>query len=539
MILRPYQQQLVDEVRQAWQQYQDVIAVMATGAGKTVCISDIVANHDGPSRIIAHRQELVSQISLALARNNVKHSLIVPVNVVRAIVKLHMHEVGASFYRPNSQCAVAGVDTLVSLGGDPQAHKVTLWVTDEAHHCQLNPLNKWGKAVQLYPNAKGLGFTATPMRSDGNGLGRHNNGPFDVMVQGPSMRWLIDNGYLTDYKIYVPPNDVDLSNATISSTTGDYTKPSVKKALRKSHIVGDIVQHYLHIAPGKLGVTFCSDVEMSNTVAEAYRQAGIPALSLSAKTPDAERWDALRRFRNREILQLVNCALFDEGFDLPAIEVVSMARPTASYGLYVQTFGRGLRLMEGKQQAIIIDHVGNVLRHGLPDAHQDWTLDAKERRGRNTVDDAIPLRSCMECFGVYERIHAACPYCGHVYQPAGRGSPEQVDGSLIELDPTTLAQMRGEIERIDGSPTIPYGASPVVAASVKKRHTERQEAQATLRQIIAQWGGWWKHEGMTVDQTQRLFFFKFGIDVMTAQTLGKSDADKLRERICNDLSTMG
>lgn len=531
--LRDYQRDLVDRIHGEWERgARNTLLVLPTGGGKTVVISEIIRTTPVPSRIIAHRQELVSQISLALARNSIRHSLIAPTSVIRSICKLHMSEIGAMYYHPHATCAVAGVDTLVRRG-DPAAASVGLWVTDEAHHLAPRD-NKWGEAVGLYPNARGLGVTATPCRADGRGLGCHADGVMDSMVIGPDMRELIDRGYLTDYKIYVPPSDVDLSGVSVSESTGDYSKPKLSKAMRKSHIVGDVVEHYLRIAPGRLGVTFTTDVEMAHTIADAYNAAGVPAVALSGKTPDSERWEALRRFRRREIMQLVNCALFDEGFDLPAIEVVSMARPTASYGLYVQTFGRGLRIMEGKDQAIIIDHVGNVIKHGLPDARTSWTLDAREKRGRNTPNDTIPLRSCMQCFGVYERVLAACPYCGHVHQPSGRSTPEQVDGSLVELDPAVLAAMRGEVERIDQPAKIPYGATRVVTASIKKRHAERQEAQQELRATIAQWGGWQQHHGRSIDEAQRLFFFRFGVDVLSAQALGTREARELNDRVRAD-----
>ena len=165
-----------------------------------------------------------------------------------------------------------------------------------------------------------------------------------------------------------------------------------------------MVDHYLRIAKGKLGVTFAVDVEAAGDIATAFKKAGVPAEIVTAKTPDTLRASILRRFRNRELLQLVNVDLFGEGFDLPAIEVVSMARPTQSFSLFAQQFGRALRPMDGKEHAIIIDHVGNVHRHGLPDAPRDWSLDRRERRSSKNVDIVIPTRTCPECAGAYERI---------------------------------------------------------------------------------------------------------------------------------------
>ena len=159
----------------------------------------------------------------------------------------------------------------------------------------------------------------------------------------------------------------------------------------------------------------------------------------------------MNRFRNREILQLVNVDLLGEGVDVPAIEVVSMARPTQSYGLYSQQFGRALRPMEGKTHAIIIDDVNNVLRHGLPDAPRTWSLDRREKRSRGAIDDAIPLRTCLNgaCLAVYPRTNRTCPNCGFFSPPTIRSAPEFVDGDLLELDPEALARLRGEIDRIE------------------------------------------------------------------------------------------
>lgn len=408
------------------------------------------------------------------------------------------------------------------------------------HNCHhLLKVNKWGKAVAMFPNARGLGLTATPMRADGKGLGRHADGVFDEMVVGPTMRQLIDEGWLTRYRVFAPPSDLDLSSVTISAG-GDYSPDPLRKAVHKSHIVGDVVSHYLRIARGKLGMTFCVDVDAAKETADAFRAAGVPAEVITGETPELERAAIMRRFRNRQVLQLVSVDILGEGTDVPAVEVVSMARPTQSYGLYVQQFGRALRLMDGKDWAIIIDHVGNVRRHGLPDAARNWTLDRRDRRSAGPKD-AIPLRTCLntDCVSVYERLLPACPFCGTLAPPpASRGSPALVDGDLVELDPEALARLRGEIERADSAPSFPYGAGPAVVGHIKRAHFDRLQAQGrwdlpgTLRHAIALWGGRMAAtRGLNTSQQQKLFFYTFGVDVGTAQTLNETDARALQARI--------
>lgn len=398
-------------------------------------------------------------------------------------------------------------------------------VVHNCHHLLAD--NKWGKATALFPNAKGLGVTATPTRADGRGLGRHADGLMDVMVESPGMRDLIGMGFLTDYRIFAPPSDINLASVPISAS-GDFSPEPLRAAVHKSHIVGDVVSHYLRIAPGKLGVTFAVDVESATEIAAAYRQAGVPSEVVSANTPPALRAAILSRFARGELKQLLNVDLFGEGFDLPAIEVVGMARPTQSFALYCQQFGRSLRPLDGKSHAIIIDHVSNVLRHGLPDAPRVWTLDRRERRSRGKPDDVIPVRTCPSCLSVYERIYRECPFCGHYPEPAGRSGPEQVDGDLAELTPEALARLRGEIDK---PLVLPYGATPEIAGAVKKRHHEKQQAQAALRDAMAQWGGVQVARGLDLSQAQRLFYITYGIDVASAQALGRAEAEALRLRV--------
>lgn len=525
MQLRDYQLSLKRDIHTAWQSVRHVLAVSPTGSGKTVLFSDILANEPGASVAIAHRQELVSQISLALARCGVRHGIIAPHSTIKNIVSIHMAELGCSFYNGNARCRVAGVDTLVRM--DPKDgwfHQVAMVVQDEAHHVLRK--NKWGRAYEMFPNARSLGVTATPCRADGKGLGTHSAGLFESMVCGPSMRDLIDQGYLTDYRVFsAPAHNLNLDAVPLSAG-GDYSPDPLRKAVHQSSIVGDVVTTYLKHAAGKLGVTFAVDVEDATKIAAAYRAAGVPAEVVTAKTPDHLRIAVLRRFRAREVMQLVNVDLFGEGFDLPAIECVSFARPTQSFALYVQQFGRALRLLEGKALAIIFDHVGNVLRHGLPDAHREWSLDG--RAARNPQEGVMPVRACPKCTLVYERFEPRCPYCKHKPAIANRSGPEYVDGDLAELSPEALHVLRMAVAAADAPP---MHATNAVQGAIRNAQIERQRSQAELRYAMSIWGGWRKSLGEDESTAQRRFFHLFGVDVLSAQALRARDAQELRERI--------
>jgi superfamily II DNA or RNA helicase len=571
--LRPYQQVLEDDIERSWAQgHRVVLAIAPTGAGKTITFSNILMREPGASAAIAHRRELVSQMSLALARNEVRHRVIGPDSLRRAIVNIHMNELGRSYYDPSARCGVIGIDSLPGLNPcDPWLGQVRTFVGDEGHHFLHD--NKWGRGVAMFPNARGLLVTATGFRADGRGLGRgvllpngkwSNDGLADDMVLGPPMRELIDMGYLTDYRVIAPPTDVDYSQVPVTAS-GDLSPVKLRAAVHKSsRIVGDVVQHYLKFAAGKLGVTFAVDVQAAGELAAGYRAAGIPSEVVSADTPDVLRTNILRRFRQREILQLVNVDLFGESFDLPALEVVSMVRKTESKSLFDQQFGRGLRVMvddtvaqhwdrysdaerrgfisaSTKPKAIIIDHVGNVARHLPPDAPRFHTLDRRERRSRVAPRDVIPVRTCLnpECLSVYERTRPACPFCGHRPVPGARGTPEQVDGDLIELDAAALAALRGEVERVDGAVRIPQNLEGPAVQAIKNRHVERQHAQRVLRETLALWAGWQRDQGRDDSETYKRFYFGFGIDVLSAQALGRGDAEALTARIREKLDAAG
>lgn len=544
--LRPYQQEAVNRTFQSWQQgNRNVLNVLPTGAGKTVVATTILNQIQGFKFACAHRQELVSQISVAFGRLGVPHRLFAPKSVISDIRSIHRDEFGRTFVDQNAATAVGGVDTVRARHKREDStiinflKSVNAWFVDEAHH--VTKENKWGQVATWCPNAYGLGVTATPLRADGKGLGAANDGIFHDLLVGPNMRDLINQGHLCEYAPPIcPPSDLVRDNIAVGGT-GDFTQAGLKKAARESHIVGDVVTHYMKFASRKLGITFATDVETAGKIADQFNQAGIPAAMVSGETPELMRHQIIKRFKNRELLMLVNVDLFGEGFDLPALEVVIMARPTQSYGLYVQQFGRVLRNMGGKTHGIIIDHVDNVRTHGLPDNGKPWTLDRKQKRGKseNTGAKDIPVTRCEnpECFKSYPAITPHCPHCGHVKSPANRSQPKFVDGDLKALSPEAIAKLRGEVANVDRTPAEVKAAMEwagyqgVVVNSRVVNHKKQQGAQVNLRNKIAQWAGYWKAQGYDDSMLYRRFYHEYGVDIATAMTLSPNDVDVLLGRI--------
>lgn len=545
--LRPYQEKLVKDTYQQWDAGKQFVAmVSATGSGKSMTLTAIVAKERDRGQyvlVLAHRQELITQLSDTMGRMEIRHQVIAANKVVRFAAKQSMENHGVNYVDPNARVMVASVQSmreakiadLAKLG-----NKLTV-VQDEFHHATKKS-KTWGGVLTplLNAGARGLGPTATPCRADGQGLSRETDGYADVIVEGPSMRWLIDNGYLSQYKIYCPPTDLRLDNVETSKTTGDYKEKELKAEIGRSHIVGDIVSHYLKICPGKRGITFTVGVDTAEEVAEEYRKRGVPAIALSGRNADEERVQAIRDLKSGKILQIVNDSLIGEGVDIPAVEVVSFARPTQSYALYAQMFGRALRPFEGKSHAIIIDAVSNVMRHGLPDAPREWSLDRRERRTGKSEPSTV--RVCTACAAVYERFLDACPDCGEpVPKPAQRSGPEFVDGDLYELDPDVLAQMRNEVVGARETPEamrdrLVANHNPVIAVMSRvDKQIKRLDALTKLDGLMATIAGYWRHDGLSDSEIFRKFFLTYHIDWLSAQSLKKDDAVALMEKIQNDV----
>jgi DNA repair protein RadD len=535
--------------------------VPPTGSGKTVMVSHLIKQAAVPTVAIAHRQELVCQLAMTLNRDGIPHGIIAPDAVIKQIVTLEQEAHGRTLYSARSHVRVAGVNSLGSLDtSDPWMASVGLVVQDEGHHVLRG--NVWGRAMDMFPNPdkRGLFPTAHAIRGDGKGLGRDADGLVDRLVIGPSGRGLIDRGYLCDYKLIGIPDDTDLSDVGITDQ-GEFSPSALREAIHKNkHIVGDVVDHYLHWAPGKLGVTFAVDIQSATEIVRAFQAKGVHAEMITADTPIHIRGQLMRRFRNREILQLVSVDVLGEGVDVPNIEVVSMARHTMSFQLYAQQFGRGLRTSVGgfitdiwhtltdderkqyireseKPKAIIIDHVNNWERHGLPDVPRTYSLNRRNKRKKKAVPDDIPLRHCVnpQCLQPYLAVLTACPNCGAKPVPARRSAPEFVDGDLFELDAEALRAMQMEIGKIDGAVPIVPGVSAAAQAHIGHTHHDRQQSQAALRHAMAVWMGWQAHLGRPVQEAQKRFYYAFKVDVGTAQTLGKGDADELHTRIRQDL----
>ena len=391
--LRPYQQELVDNIRQALKQGRhSVCAVLGCGGGKSVIQGNIAASATARGNrvlFVVHRKELCQQITNTFAACGVDFNL----------------------------CTVGMVQTICRRLAKTEPPKLIL--VDECHHILSQ---SYMSILQHFPSAVVLGFTATPQRMNEGGLGT----VFEQLIESVSTEWLIENHYLAPYKYY----GVQLADASkLHTKNGDYDKAEVEQLMNRSAIFGSAVENWLRLAKGKQTIVYCSSIATSEGTAEAFREHGVNCMHLDGKTPQASRQAAVEAFRRGEITVLCNVDLFGEGFDVPDCECVVLMRPTKSLTLHIQQSMRSMRTSPGNPDkvALILDHVGNFTRHGLPDDVREWTLEAKAKKKK----DELSVKQCPVCFAVVKSAVKECPYCKYVWEKEEREGPEVIEDVIL------------------------------------------------------------------------------------------------------------
>ena len=405
--LRDYQAQAVGCIRDAYRQgHRSVLFVLPTGGGKTVVFSHIAqqaAARGNRICVLVHRVELLEQASRSLAALGVEHGLIA---AGRAM------DLSASVQ-------VASVATLARRLGQLPTELFQLLVVDEAHHSNAGT---WAKTLAHFSAARVLGVTATPVRSDGRGLGEW----YQAMVLGPSPAELTAAGHLAPARVFAPP--IGFSTKRLRKRMGDFDLNQAAAALGGSRMMGDAVGHYQRLLPGRTAVAFCCSVAHAEAVAQLFTDHGIPAASIDGRMDAATREGLLSDLGDGRLKVLTSCALIGEGVDVPSVAGCILLRPIQSLALHLQMIGRCLRPQPGKV-AVVLDHVGNCHRHGLPTDEREWTLDGVAKRSREA---APSVRVCPSCFCAMPSGTPACPECGHQFQPEIR-ELEHVDGQLVEI----------------------------------------------------------------------------------------------------------
>ena len=417
MILRPYQEQAVAAVIEHLR--GKPVLVAPTGSGKTFMGVHVVKALNRPTLWLAHRRELVQQAAGQLTALGVRCGIL-----------------QAGFQEKRwLPVQVASVQTLARRTLPP----AELVVVDEAHHA-VGP--SYRQLLDQYPHADVLGLTATPFRLDGRGLGE----VFSTLVVAATTKQLCEDGTLVAPVVFAPPVP---TMQGVKITAGDYNLKQVAERMDKAKLVGDIVETWRKHAGGaaRRTVVFTINVAHSQHITERFRAAGVAAEHLDGTVPALARAAILRRLRMGETTVLCNCMVLTEGWDLPALEVAVIARPTASLNLHLQMLGRIMRAAEGKAGALVLDHAGNHGRHGGVTEEIEYSLDGTVRAKRKPGDGEERTKTCPQCYLVCPAGCHACPECGFEFASEAV-IPHEAPGELVPFGVRSALWDQWEAQRL-------------------------------------------------------------------------------------------
>ncbi|HEL6854062.1 TPA: DEAD/DEAH box helicase [Listeria monocytogenes] len=374
------------------------------GAGKSVILSEIIrmtTHNKNNVLFLVHRKELIDQIRNTLTMNDVDMNF-VNLGMVQTVVRR------------------------LEKTSEP-----ALIIIDESHHVLAN---SYKKIINHFSNAKVVGFTATPVRINGGGLGDIN----DMLIEKVNVKWLIENQFLAPYKYFAP--EIVQTETLDIKRTGEFDMTGLDDQFNKRMIWGDVIKHYQKLANGEQAILYASSLYQSEKMAMSFASVDITSAHIDGETPKSIRDDVIKRFREGKIKVLCNLDLIGEGFDVPDCSTVIMLRPTQSLSLYIQQSMRGMRYRPEKT-SIIIDHVGNVSRFGLPDMERTWTLEPK--KGSNSKKAEAPVKICPDCFMTVLSSNKQCEHCGHEFKVEAK--PIQID------DAAELQEITEPIFQVDYS----------------------------------------------------------------------------------------
>lgn len=369
-MLRDYQQEVFDKLKKELQHSKRIICQMPCRSGKSYIMYEICkkANLKGTNvLILAHRNLLLDQHRSLIDLPNVRITS-------RQTEVRHLGENG----------------------------KVDIILVDE---CHLSASDTYKKIFEYYSNAIIIGMTATPCRLDGRSLGEI----YQKIIKGPTVKYLISIGAISPFNHYAPKLNINLNDIKIND--GDYNQKELEEVMLDSKIYGDIIYNYEKLAKGKQAIAYCVSIKHAQKICDLFNEQGYQAKCIHSKIQKKEREQILEDFKNQKFTIIVSVDCISEGISLPTCEVCLMLRPTQSYALYIQQGMRALTPHPNKQ-AIVIDYVGNVYRHGMLDEEEEFSLVERKRCKNSSGEPDILVRTCQKCLRTYSGTQQECPYCG-------------------------------------------------------------------------------------------------------------------------------
>lgn len=428
--LRDYQQTAVTDLRAVYRAgYKSPILVMPCRSGKTHVFTYIAIELEKRGfrvLIIVHRSYLRTQCSNKIHDIGATHGIVAPGHILTA------HKI-----------QIASINTLIR-----RLDKIIppdFIIIDEGHHVANN--NQWQRVIQYFYNARVLGVTATPCRTNGQGLGVSVGGSYDTIVPGSSILDLTPE-YLTKNKLFAP--DV-LDMTGVPKRGGDFVQKENEKRIILKGIYGNVPKHYKDICYGVPAIAFCVSIKHTKIVADKFNSCGIPAAAISGKTSEKQRDYLFKGLANGRYMILCSCDLISEGIDVPVCGCSILLRSTQSLVLYLQQCGRGNTFAPGKEYAYIIDHVGNYIRHGFPDQDREWSLDGVKYNKKAEEERTICTRTCPMCFHVQHSSIPKCQECGYIYINGMKLPSVNEKINLKEIETARKKKIETERRTVQGS----------------------------------------------------------------------------------------
>lgn len=434
IIARPYQTATIDAGRRLISSgLRRIIFTIPCGGGKTAVAAIVAASAVAKGRkvlFIAHMRELIDQASKTFASNGVFHGVIM----------------SGKPYTPWFPVQIASKGTLHSRamrGSKIALPEADIVITDE---CHLSTSKTWEAILRAYPKAIVIGLTATPARKGGNSLGTF----YQAIVQEVTAKQLLDDNFLVPCRVYAP----DVPNLKgIHSRGGEFVEAELAKRFDNAKLVGNIVKHWEERAKGRLTVAFAIDRAHSRRITEQFQKAGYRWEHVDGQMATADRDRIHERLVNRELDGVSNCGIYTMGWDCPEVSCAILARPVKSFVLFKQMVGRPLRPAPwcGKSDAVILDHAGCCLRHGLPHREIVWSLDAEWNATKEAKKDEgkePKVVVCPKCYTLFQGSNI-CPSCGYIVLSTKKKDVAHKQGTLVELveDPTGAFDPSGPAEQ--------------------------------------------------------------------------------------------
>jgi DNA repair protein RadD len=446
--LRPYQREAIDALFAYWQAGKgNGLLVLPTGAGKSLVLAALSQEllRDYPTLrigIVTHVRELIQQNYQELLRLWPQ----APAGIYSAGIGRRDTRAQILF------CGIQSVWNKVDLLGG-----FDLLLVDEAHLIPANAQTTYGKFIaKLKEESSDLrvaGLTATPFRMDSGRLDRGQGKIFDDVVYEANVADLIEQGYLCPLISKATAQQLDVSQ--VPKRGGEYVAGLLEVAVDKDWITRAAVQEMAQFgAERKSWLAFCAGVKHAGNVCEAVRAAGFTCEVVTGETPKGERDRIVNQFRAGHIRCLTSVGVLGTGFNVPAVDMIALLRPTNSAGLFVQQVGRGLRNAPGKQNCLVLDFAGLVKKHGPID-----TVTANgASKLKGDPEERILAKECPVCATLVALAARTCPTCAHEWPmreepPKHEATADAVSAIVSKGAPSWVAvdAVRFYIHKKDGS----------------------------------------------------------------------------------------